>query len=100
MPTIRGALACREVRCLRPMLLATSMRVCRGSYRRGRSIIETFRPFANEAASNEAFNVTQRRAVVRSGEANGIADCMRAASAPNAMYVILGMHRKIVIHYV
>src|SRR6266571_4286197 len=81
------------------MLLASSMRGCRGSYRRGRSIIKTFRPFANQPASNEAFKVTQRRAVVLSGEANGIANRMRAASAPNAMHIIFGMHRKIVVYY-
>src|SRR5260370_40643393 len=82
------------------MLLACCMRVCREPYRRSGWIIEPFRSFANEATANEAFEVTQRRAVVRSREADCIADCMRPAGAPNAMHVILGMHRKIVVHHV
>jgi hypothetical protein len=66
--------------------------------RRGGLIIEPLRPFPHDASPDEALERTQRSVVFRGDEADRIADRVRAAGAPDPMDVILGVHRKIVIH--
>ena len=68
------------------------------AWRRGRIVIESFRAFAHDAPPDKTLERTQRSVIFRSDETDRIADRMRAARASDAMDVILGVHRKIVIH--
>ncbi len=65
---------------------------------RSRIVIESFRAFAHDAPPDETFERTQRSVILRSNETDRIANRMGAASSSNPMDVILGVHRKIVIH--
>jgi hypothetical protein len=62
-------------------------------------VIETLCAFPHNSATNEAFERTQRPMILGCNETNRIAHRVRPASAANAVHVILGMHREIVIHH-
>jgi hypothetical protein len=63
----------------------------------GRLIIETVSAFANEPAANEPFKSPQRALILRRRETERVSHRVRAASAADAMDVILGMFGKVVI---
>src|SRR5688500_11022908 len=67
---------------------------------RGGVVIEAFGAFADDAAADEAFEGAQRSLVLRGDEADRVADGEGAAGAADAMDVIFGVHREIVIHHV
>src|SRR4051794_10568074 len=68
-------------------------------WRRSR-VVESFSAFADDAPANESFQRTQRAVIFRGDKADGFADRMRAPGAANAMHIILGVHREIIIHHV
>ena len=49
-------------------------------------------------APDETLERTQRSVIFRRDETDRIADCVRAAGASDAVDIILGVHREIVIH--
>ena len=84
-------------------LRAFSAQVPRGplfTRRRSGVVIESFSALAHDAPSDEAFEGPQWSVILRSNETDRIANGMRAAGPTDPMDVILGVHRKIVIHHV
>jgi hypothetical protein len=66
--------------------------------RRGHVVVEAFRAFPHNPAADETLERAQRRLVVRRDEADRVAHRERAAGAPDAMDVILRVHREVVVH--
>jgi hypothetical protein len=66
---------------------------------RSRVVIEAFRPFSHNAATNETFQRAQRSLILLGNKADCVADGMRATGASDAMDIILRVHREIVVHY-
>ena len=65
-----------------------------------RVVVEAFRPFPHNAATDETFERAQRPLIFGRNKADRITDGVRAAGASNAMDVILRVHREIVVHHV
>jgi hypothetical protein len=68
--------------------------------RGGGVVVETLGAFPNDAAANETFHCSQIAMVLRSREADGIADGVGATGAANAVDIVFGVHRKIEVHNV
>ena len=66
--------------------------------RRRRGVIEAFRFFPHEAATDETFEGAQFAVIFIRHETDGVANLIRAAGATDAVDVILDVHRKIVVH--
>src|SRR6202011_2963334 len=66
---------------------------------RSRVVIEAFRPFPHNAATNESFERAQRSVIFRCDKADCVANGMGTTGAPDAMNIILRVHRKIVVHH-
>src|ERR1035441_9610839 len=68
----------------------------------GRSgpIVEALGAFAHNAPADEAFKRPQGAVIVGRYEADGVAHRVSAARAADAVDVILGVHREVVIHHV
>lgn len=64
---------------------------------RNRLIIETVGAFADKAAANEAFESAQDAVILGRRETERVANRVRASSAADAVYVILGMFGEVVI---
>ena len=65
--------------------------------RSGRRVVEALGAFADNAASDEALERAERAVVLGGDEADRVADRVGAAGAADAVDVILGVHREIVI---
>src|ERR1035437_3920285 len=70
----------------------------RSRRRRGR-VVETLCPFADDAAADESLQRAQFVPVLRRDKADRVAHRVRPAGAPDAMDIILRVHREIVIHH-
>jgi hypothetical protein len=66
----------------------------------GSSVIEVFGAFARNAPADEALQRAQGAVIFRRHEADGIAHRVGAAGAADAVDVVLGMHREVIIHHV
>src|ERR1035437_6998152 len=65
---------------------------------RGGGVIKSFGRFSHDAAADETFERAEFALVFVRDKTDGVADGVRAAGAPDAMNIILGLHREIVIH--
>ena len=65
-----------------------------------RSNIEAFGVLPHDAPADESLQRTEREAIVRRDETDGVADCVRPAGAADPMHVILGVHGEVVVHHV
>ena len=82
------------VRCdLVPVSLAAVL-----AGRRAGSIVEAFGTFAHDAPADEAFERAQGAMILGRDEADGVANRVSAARAADAVDVILGVHREVIIH--
>ena len=70
------------------------------SRRCGCFVIETFRFLPHDPATDETLERAQRSLIFRRNETDRIADGVRTTGAPDAMNIILRVHREIVIHHV
>src|SRR5438477_3041487 len=70
------------------------------AWRRSMIVIETFCLFPDDPAADETLERTQRPLIFRRDETDRIAHRMRAARAPDAMDIILRLHREVVVHHV
>ena len=61
-------------------------------------IIKSLRPFPHDAATDEAFKRTEFAVVLGRDKADGVANRVRTSGAADAMDIILGVHREIIIH--
>ena len=66
-------------------------------WRRG-GIIKTFGFLPHNTATDETFERAQFTLIFVRDETDGVADGVRATGAADAVDVILGLHRKIIIH--
>src|SRR6476659_6423763 len=69
------------------------------AWRRSLIVIETFRLFPYDPATDETFDATQRPLIFRRNETDRITDGVCAAGASDAMDIILRVHREILIHH-
>ena len=67
--------------------------------RSSRVVIEAFRSFPHNTATNESFERAQRSVILRGDKADRVANGMGATRASDAMNIILRVHRKIVVHH-
>ena len=68
--------------------------------RRSGGIIKFLRFLPHDATADEAFERAEFAVIFGRDKADGVAHRMRPASAADAMDIILGVHREIVIHHV
>ena len=89
---------------MRPALVLSSRKATFGfdrqSRRRCGRVVETLRPFTDDAAPDEAFQRPQFVPVLRRDKADGVAHRMRPAGASDTVDIIFRMHREIIIHHV
>src|SRR5438270_6621824 len=69
-------------------------------WRRSLIVIETFRLFPDDPAADETLERAQLSLIFRRDETDRIAHRMCAARAPDAMDIILRLHREVVVHHV
>ena len=81
-----------------PVAMLSLTRV--STLRRGSVIVETFRPFPDDAATDKPLQRMQRAVVGGSDEADRIPHRMGPTGTTDSMNVILGVHREIVVHHV
>src|SRR5260221_3010580 len=97
-----GALLTTGLPALRPALLSTSLllmaRTIFDDVRNDLRVIKSVRPFPHDAATDEAFERTQFTMIFGRHKADGVAHGLRPARAPNAVDIILDVHREIVVH--
>jgi hypothetical protein len=67
--------------------------------RSGGIVIKIVRPFPQNAATDETLECAQRSLVFRGNKAYRIANGMSPPGSADAMNIIFGMHRKVVVHY-
>jgi hypothetical protein len=66
---------------------------------RGSRVVEAFGAFAHDPSANEAFERAQGTLIFRRYEADGVAHCVRAARPANAVDIVLGVHREVIIDH-
>ncbi len=66
----------------------------------GSRIVEAFRALAHDAPADEALERAQGAVIFGRYEADGVAHRVGAARPADAMDVVLGVHREVIIHHV
>ena len=92
MPTLRAAL-------LSPTWLLMARAIFR-HMRHDLSVIKSFRAFAHDAATDEAFERAQFAVIFGRYKTDGVTHGVRATGAADAMDVIFDVHGEIIIHHV
>ena len=87
----------RPTRSLLPISAALAPLLLR-SHGRGLTVAKALRFFPHDAAADETLERIERAVILRRDKADRVADGVGAAGAADAMDVVLGVHREIVIH--
>ena len=66
--------------------------------RGSRVVIKALRSFAHNASPDKTLERSKRTMILPSHKTNRVADSVGATSPANAMDVVFGMHRKVIIH--